>query len=195
MLRVVLLLFSLAVFVAAPSVALGQDASPSAASYSGTEPPPSQGHSRAGRVAVEATVGLLSSAAVLGSTLYLMLRVDNDGGTVPLSENIAIGSLGGLTLVFGTSAVIYLVGELMEGHGDYGWTTLGTFLGTLVAGGTALAAFATESPEVAIVGGILSASALVGGGILGYELSSDAAVFPTAAVETTGATFGVAGTF
>jgi len=91
------------------------------------------------------------------------------GGTGCFATGIPIAIVSALSL---TPLSVWLTGKAMDGNGGYGWTLMGTGIGTVAGtlGGLAMVASGANQDEVLIpmmIGPVL-------GAVIVYELSSDA---------------------
>lgn len=138
-------------------------------------PPPSEPFSPALRIPAEVLAGGLVAGVALGGGFALMQLCEG----VPCFGAIVLSAL--TAHVFGTAAVIHLVGDLLGGSGRFDRVLMGT--GSAVATSLILAAFIGAA--VSYSGGsdqttFLTIGSIIGGGpvalgVLMYEVDSHAA--------------------
>lgn len=117
---------------------------------------------RVGRIAVESLLGTGFGALAGLVGAYAGLNVDLLSGN-EAGAGFHLGTAVGFTL--GAAPGVWLAGNAMGGDGSFGWTLLGTALGTGVS--SAMLALDDSTPTL-----VFAALLPVAGGVVGYELSS-----------------------
>lgn len=117
---------------------------------------------RAARISVEAVLGLALAAPAEVSGAYFGLSLDIAAG-LEIGPGLPIGLVLGAAL--GSAPGVWLGGYAMGGDGSFGWTLLGSSLGTTLS-------FALLMIKANVGTIILAALFPVIGATLGYELSS-----------------------
>ncbi len=157
--------------------------------------------SRAPRVGME-ILGALGGAVLVGGAGFGVAfgacsAASNSSSLFGSDRGWCMGGLGFLAGVAGYVAIpggVTIVGNAMNGSGGFGWSMLGTFLGTALGAGVTtiggtVASAGSGNAAPSIVGMGLAAMGMTmpfAGAILGYELSSrDRRDEPTTAARDT----------
>ena len=117
---------------------------------------------RVGRIAVETLLGTGFGALAGLVGAYAGLNVDLLSGH-EAGAGFHVGTAFGFTL--GAAPGVWIAGNAMGGDGSFGWSLLGSALGTGVS--SAILAVDDSTPTL-----VLAALLPVAGGVVGYELSS-----------------------
>ncbi|MBI5513801.1 MAG: hypothetical protein HY909_08530 [Deltaproteobacteria bacterium] len=131
------------------------------------------------RYALEALAGLGVGAglALGGGIVGLGLGAASASRSrgISVSGAASIIALSSLGYFFGVPWGVRLVGNARGGNGGYGWSLLGTLLGGMAAGlvSIPLNEASRSSEAIAVVGPVLVLTLMVGGAVVGYELSND----------------------
>lgn len=117
---------------------------------------------RVGRIGLEVVMGTALGAVpeVIGAYAGLSIDVAS-GNEAGLGLDVGLG----IGAILGVGSSVYLAGYLMNGDGAYGWTILGSTVGTGLGAGL----LAINSTNTTLV---FAALLPVAGAVTGYELSS-----------------------
>lgn len=127
-----------------------------------SEPPATTPWLRAARIGLEVVMGVGLGAVPEVGGAYIGILVDVMGGR-EAGVGMDIGTAIGASL--GVGSAVWLAGYLLGGDGSFGWSVLGSTVGTGLAAGV-LAIKSTSSSLV------VAAALPVIGAITGYEFSS-----------------------